>query len=88
MFGDNEKKDNLDFEKKVNISCPFCGNNELGIGRGTEDREGFPVYVYCGECGAQGPWIYTRDENVLRRIEIACDKTGWNKRFNVCDKDE
>jgi predicted RNA-binding Zn-ribbon protein involved in translation (DUF1610 family) len=61
--------------------CPFCGETEdFGIGRSTEDREGFPTYVYCGACGARGPWIYTRDKAVFTSTAYACEKTGWNKR--------
>ena len=61
--------------------CPFCGNVDLGIGRGTEDREGYPTYVYCGSCGAQGPWIYTRGDKGACTA-LACEETGWNKRTN------
>lgn len=60
--------------------CPFCGNDDLGIGRSTEDREGYPTYVYCETCGAQGPWIYTRDKAVFTCTMIACEMTGWNRR--------
>jgi hypothetical protein len=61
--------------------CPFCGNNnDLGVGRGTEDREGYPTYVYCADCGAQGPWIYTRDKAVFTCTAVACEETGWNRR--------
>ena len=60
--------------------CPYCGSTNLGIGRGTEDREGYPTYVYCGDCGAQGQWIYTRDKEVFTCTAFACFKTGWNKR--------
>lgn len=61
--------------------CPFCGNDEeFGIGRQTEDREGYPTYVYCAKCGAHGPWIYTRDEAIFTCIALACEKTGWNNR--------
>jgi hypothetical protein len=61
--------------------CPFCRNNsDLGIGRGTEDREGYPTYVYCGECGAQGPWGYTRDKAIWTCMAVACEETGWNRR--------
>lgn len=60
--------------------CPFCGGKDLGIGRGTEDREGWPTYIYCGSCGAQGPWIYTKDEGIFICTDLAGEKTGWNKR--------
>ena len=61
-------------------NCPFCGGDELCIGRGEEDREGYPVYVYCDECGCHGPWIYTRNQSILSSIWRACEETGWNKR--------
>lgn len=57
-------------------SCPFCGSNDLGVGRGSEDREGFPTYIFCGECGMQGPWAYTRSTD----IALICEITGWDKR--------
>ena len=60
--------------------CPFCGSNELGIGRGTEDNEGFPTYIYCVTCGANGPWIYTRDKLMWTSTAFCCEKTGWNNR--------
>ena len=61
--------------------CPFCGNDDLGIGRGsTKDREDWLTYIYCGTCGARGPWIYTKDKNLWTCTELACEKTGWNNR--------
>lgn len=61
--------------------CPFCGNEkDFGIGRATKDREGFPTYVYCENCGAQGPWIYTTDKAIFTCTDYACEKTGWNDR--------
>lgn len=63
--------------------CPFCGGTDLGVRRGTEDREGFPTYVYCADCGAQGPWIYTRDKSVFTCTRVACRETGWNKRYTA-----
>lgn len=61
--------------------CPFCGEkSDFGIGRGTEDREGFLTYVYCAKCGAHGPWIYTRDKGIWTCTALACEKTGWNRR--------
>ena len=68
--------------------CPFCGNNvDLGIGRSTEDREGWPTYVYCGTCGAQGPWIYTRDKAVFTCTEIACEETGLDLEIEGMDEE-
>lgn len=60
--------------------CPFCGGTDLGVGRGTEDREGIPTYVYCSDCGAHGPWVYTRVERVWTDLEYACRVTTWNDR--------
>lgn len=61
--------------------CPFCGNEkDFGIGRSTEDEEGFPTYLYCAECGAHGPWIYTRDKGIFTCTNLAAEKTGWNNR--------
>jgi len=60
--------------------CPFCGNTNLEVGRGTPDKEGTPVYIYCEKCGMQGPWVYSKN------IEIAVDHvikiTNWNNRHN------
>lgn len=64
-------------EKKC-LPCPFCGGTEMETGHGTEDREGWPIYVYCDDCGAHGPWTYTRDKGLL--VELVCEVTGWNKR--------
>jgi len=64
----------------MNSPCPFCGGSNLGIGRGTEDREGYPTYVYCVDCGVNGPWIYTREKGLWTCLGRACDETGWNKR--------
>lgn len=60
--------------------CPFCGNDELGIGRGTKDREGFPTWVYCETCGAQGPWLYTSDKAFWTSMDMAAEESGWNNR--------
>ena len=60
--------------------CPFCGSNDLGIGRHNEDREGFPTYIYCSDCGANGPWIYTRDKGCWTCTDLCAEKTGWNYR--------
>lgn len=41
------------------MPCPFCGSsNDLDMQYGTNDREGKPMNVYCGACGACGPWSY------------------------------
>jgi len=60
------------------MPCPFCNGLNLGIGRLTEDREGYPTYIYCTDCGCQGPWIYLHYMPDV--IEVACKLTGWNKR--------
>lgn len=68
----------------VPAPCPFCGeSHDLGIGRGTEDREGYPTYVYCGNCGAHGPWAYTRDKAWWTSTTLAAERTGWNSRFKT-----
>ena len=63
-------------------TCPFCGQDDLGIGRviSTVGREGWHTYIYCATCGARGPWIYTRNECVWESTDIACEETGWNER--------
>jgi len=58
--------------------CPFCGGSKLEIAIGTTDREGCPVSVVCDDCGAQGPWNYTRKIDVTVE-EVAAD-TKWNER--------
>ena len=60
--------------------CPFCGSEEIQIGRGTEDREGYPTYMYCVSCGSQGPWIYTREKACFVCSLVAAEMTGWNTR--------
>lgn len=76
-------------EKLSCVPCPFCGCEDFGIGRGVEDREvvtvnqGYPTYVYCGTCGARGPWIYTRDKGIWTCTSLACEQTGWNKRIGI-----
>lgn len=67
-------------------ACPFCGEKkDFGIGRGTEDREGYPTWVYCGKCGAQGPWVYIRTEDTayFTTTSLAAGRTGWNRRSAV-----
>lgn len=58
--------------------CPFCGCEDFGVGHGTKDREGWPVFVYCGTCGAQGPWKYMGD--LPKTVDEAATATGWNTR--------
>jgi len=60
--------------------CPFCGGHDLDIGRNNEDREGIPAYIFCGACGADGPWMYIRDMELLTDITLLSEATGWNKR--------
>lgn len=62
--------------------CPFCGSRDLGIGRGTEDREGYPTYIYCRECGAQGPGVYTKDKAWWTLTWLCAEQTGWDKRHD------
>ena len=68
--------------------CPFCGEaSDLCIGRGTEDREGFPTYVYCAECGAQGPWFYTREKAAFTSLEVCAEMSRWNARAALAEKE-
>jgi len=66
--------------------CPFCGSHDLGIRRGTEDREGFfTTHVYCRVCGASGPWVYSRDGAAFTCTALACEVTGWNRRAKAAE---
>ena len=68
--------------------CPFCGETtDFGIGRGTEDREGFPTYLYCSECGAQGPWFYTRVKAAFTSTGVCAEMSGWNARAALAVKE-
>jgi hypothetical protein len=45
--------------------CPFCGEpKDIDVGCGTPDREGTPTWLYCGNCGANGPWAYCKNNDV------------------------
>ncbi len=60
--------------------CPFCGcSEELEYGYGTDDREGKPSWIYCGSCGAQGPWVYTNSPE----IESPEVQREWNRRADI-----
>ncbi len=49
----------------MNKPCPFCGETkDLEVGQGTPDREGTPTWLYCGNCGANGPWAYCKNNDV------------------------
>ena len=65
--------------------CPFCGGEDLEIGRGTKDREGWPTYCYCLCCGAQGPWVYINDAVDLTFTNLIAEKTGWNKQYLLAE---
>lgn len=60
--------------------CPFCKSIALEVGCGTRDHEGLPVYVYCEDCGCNGPWRYTKTDSVANSLQATCDMTGWNNR--------
>lgn len=64
-------------------SCPFCGGRDFRIGHESEDEEGWPTYVYCGDCNARGPSQYVRDPGVFTCIWLACEVTGWNRRATL-----
>ena len=57
--------------------CPFCNEqiSDLEFQHGTPDREGTPINVFCGFCGAAGPWSYT--DNIENTQQAVRD---WNKR--------
>jgi hypothetical protein len=72
----------------MNKPCPFCGSNEyLGIGRGKKGLDGYPTFVYCTKCRAQGPKIYTTDKGIWTSTFLACEKTGWNNRETKNEED-
>jgi len=55
--------------------CPFCGElSGLEIGRGTNDREGAPTWVYCTHCAAHGPWVYCSEDDAGPAVR------AWNDR--------
>ena len=60
--------------------CPFCGCSDFGIGRSTEDRDGWPTFINCVTCGAQGPWVYTREAAAFTSTQFCAELTGWNTR--------
>jgi hypothetical protein len=61
--------------------CPFCGEtDDFGIGRSSEDREGWSTYIYCVTCGCKGPWVYTRDKIAFTMRAYCAEHTGRNKR--------
>lgn len=69
--------------------CPFCGESkDLWVGRSTENREGWPTYVYCRRCGARGPWVYVKREAMwswAKNSRMIAKNTGWNERMqNEC----
>jgi transcription elongation factor Elf1 len=63
----------------VIFNCPFCGSDELFVGRGIADREGVPAHIYCDHCGCQGPWAYVKESQLENKIVIA-NLTQWNQR--------
>lgn len=70
---------------RMTQKCPFCGGEDLEIGRGTKDREGWPTYCYCLCCGAQGPWVYINDVADLTSTNLIAEKTGWNKQYLLAE---
>lgn len=70
---------------RMTQKCPFCGGEDLEIGRGTKDREGWPTYCYCLCCGAQGPWVYINDVADLTLTNLIAEKTGWNKQYFLAE---
>lgn len=85
-------------------ACPFCGGPPCPIvARGDhpfgaaplqdeygEDGLAVEAYVFCHECGADGPkhqkTIYSRDEYAAAEVEAVrlwCDRTSKNRRLYV-----
>lgn len=64
--------------------CPWCGDGGvLEIGHGTKDREGWPAYVLCSECGCQGPWVYVQcgaGDFTVESASMGPVKEAWNRR--------
>lgn len=60
------------------LPCPFCGytakRRNVEFQRGTEDREGTPITVFCPDCAATGPFRYCPAENADMAL------TAWNTR--------
>lgn len=65
--------------------CPFCGGDDLEIGIGIKDREGWPTYICCITCGVQGPWMYINDVAEITSINLIAEKTGWNKQYLLAE---
>lgn len=58
------------------LPCPFCGtSDQLEHDHGPHDREGWPLFVLCANCGATGPWSYSGN---IAHTETAAD--DWNQR--------
>lgn len=56
--------------------CPFCGSENVEV---HEDDKGFASYVWCFECGADGPPIdYKFSGTKEESLKIVTDQ--WNKR--------
>jgi uncharacterized protein YbaR (Trm112 family) len=67
------------------LPCPFCKEEEdLSVQIGTRDREGLPVAITCGTCGAVGPYEYYKDSPEKSLADegrmFLYALIGWNKR--------
>ena len=51
--------------------CPFCGSTEINLDPGSPGY-GYPS-INCQNCEAEGPYIESEDEDVLR--------DAWNNRY-------
>jgi hypothetical protein len=62
--------------------CPFCDGDELSVGHGTKNEEGYPVFIYCDNCGCCGPitWVDSVPDVVTKEFTLL---TGWNRRPEV-----
>lgn len=62
--------------------CPFCDSEDLIVGYGSKNEEGYPVYIVCEDCGGCGPvtWMETVPESVTEQLTAL---TGWDIRPEV-----
>ena len=59
--------------------CPFCGlNTDLYVGQPDKYGETYHTFIYCLNCGSQGPWAdFTKADPSLSEVAKI---TNWNIR--------